>query len=392
MPGVNEERGKQVKEKRVEPIELFYDLIYVYAMSRLTLLVEEPVGGVIPLSRLASYVVVCLIILQSWLYLTNYVNRYGSWTWYEYVLTAVNMMATVYMTNTISAEWGDMSLAFNLAMLAMLLCVAAMYFIQTRVKTQDASAAHNSLEILAVDCLLYLAAALLAAFRPGPLVIWVDVAAVLVGAFLPFFARGRFDISIISFPHLAERFELLTIVTFGEAVVGMAGFFDVSGLSLRPALVFSSILALFGCYETQLRRLCDHHRTARALLLMFSHYFIVISLNLAGVALRYMGNRSADRGFASVLMAGSLWLYFISILSDAAYYHEGVSLGSTDIAASLAALAVGTVVLLALGLNDLLFLLGVLVAAGGNLAMLRCKAWARTVGSDTATSLRRQSK
>jgi low temperature requirement protein LtrA len=85
VPGENEERGKQVKEKRVEPIELFYDLIYVYAMSRLTLLVEEPVGGVIPLSRLASYVVVCLIILQSWLYLTN----------------------------TISAEWGDMSLAFN---------------------------------------------------------------------------------------------------------------------------------------------------------------------------------------------------------------------------------------------------------------------------------------
>lgn len=82
---------------------------------------------------------------------------------------------------------------------------------------------------------------------------------------------------------------------------------------------------------------------------MFSHYFIVMSLSLAGVALRYMGNPSADRGFASALMAGSLWVYFISILSDAAYYYEDVSLGSIDIAASLAALAAGTVVLLALG-------------------------------------------
>lgn len=35
----------QVKEKTVEPVELFYDLIYVYAVSGLTLLVEEPVGG-----------------------------------------------------------------------------------------------------------------------------------------------------------------------------------------------------------------------------------------------------------------------------------------------------------------------------------------------------------
>lgn len=33
-----------VKEKRVELIELFYDLICVYAVSRLTLLIEEPEG------------------------------------------------------------------------------------------------------------------------------------------------------------------------------------------------------------------------------------------------------------------------------------------------------------------------------------------------------------
>ena len=38
-----------VKEKKVELIELFYDLIYVYAISRLTLLIEEPEGGIIPL-------------------------------------------------------------------------------------------------------------------------------------------------------------------------------------------------------------------------------------------------------------------------------------------------------------------------------------------------------
>ncbi len=363
----------QVKEKTVEPIELFYDLIYVYAVSRLTLLVEEPMGGVIPFWRLASYVVVCLVILQSWLYLTNYVNRYGSWTWYEYLLTAVNMMATVYMTNTISAEWDKMSLAFNLAMLVMLLCVAVMYFIQTRVKKRDAAAAYNSLTILAVDCGLYLAATLLSALGPGPLVIWLDVAAVLVGAFLPFFIRGRFDISIISFPHLAERFELLTIVTFGEAVVGMTGFFDVGRVSLRPILVFSAILALFGCYETQLHRLCDHHRSARALRLMFSHYFIVMAINLVTVALEFFGNPEADRGFTSVLMVGSLWLYFVSILADSAYYHHGIALGEKDLLVSALSLVVGSALVLCLGNSDLWFLVGVLVAAVGNLGMLQLK-------------------
>ena len=118
-----------VKEKRVELIELFYDLIYVYAISRLTLLIEEPVRGIISMAGFLRYIVICFVILQAWLYLTNYVNRYGRWKWYEYALTAVNMTATVYLTNTISAQWNEMSLTFNLAMLVMLLCVAALYYI-----------------------------------------------------------------------------------------------------------------------------------------------------------------------------------------------------------------------------------------------------------------------
>ena len=98
------DKQMEVKHKKVELIELFYDLIYVYAISKLTLLIEEPEGGVIPLSGFSRYIVVCFVILQAWLYLTNYVNRYGGWKWYEYVLTAVNMTAAVYMANTITVE------------------------------------------------------------------------------------------------------------------------------------------------------------------------------------------------------------------------------------------------------------------------------------------------
>ena len=201
----------KVKEKKVELIELFYDLIYVYAISKLTMLIEEPENGVIPFAGFFRYLVVCFVILQAWLYLTNYVNRYGRWKWYEYGLTAVNMTAAVYMANTINTDWDEMATTFNLAMLVMLLCVAVLYFIQIRLKEQDTGAARNMLTILTVDLFLYLVAFLASVINPGQIVLWIDVAAVLVGAFLPFFVRGRFDISIISFPHLVERFELITI-------------------------------------------------------------------------------------------------------------------------------------------------------------------------------------
>lgn len=360
----------EVKEKKVELIELFYDLIYVYAISRLTLLIEEPEGGVIPLSGFFGYLVVCFVILQAWLYLTNYVNRYGRWKWYEYALTAVNMTATVYMANTISEKWSEMSTTFNLAMLVMLLCVACMYFIQARLKEQDTGAAKNSLVILAVDCFLYLAAFVASCLAMDSVVIWIDVAAVLVGAFLPFFIRGKFDIQIISFPHLMERFELITIITFGEGVVGMTSFFDVKNFSMRPILVFAVVLAIFGCYVTLIHYLCNHHRVERALRLMFSHYFIVIAVNLITVAFMFLENPEADRMFTAGLMTAGIVLFFIALYANRAYYHEWHSFSAADGILSGAFVIVGAVLMFVCRESVYGFLLGALVAAGGNFILL----------------------
>ena len=117
-----------IKEKKVELIELFYDLIYVYAISRLSLLIEgDGKGAFIP--SFIVYVIYCLVILQSWLYLTNYVNRYGKWRWYEIALTSINMIAALYMSNTIGNNIVSPA-AFNLSMLVMLLCVLIMYVIE----------------------------------------------------------------------------------------------------------------------------------------------------------------------------------------------------------------------------------------------------------------------
>jgi len=35
----------KVREKKVDLFELFYDLVFVYAISRVTLILEEPVDG-----------------------------------------------------------------------------------------------------------------------------------------------------------------------------------------------------------------------------------------------------------------------------------------------------------------------------------------------------------
>lgn len=362
-----------VKEKQVELIELFYDLIFVYAISKLTSLIAEPVNGIIPVNSFFVYVITSFVILQAWLYFTNYVNRYGEWLWHDYILACVNMIAVIFMANTISTQWDQMLLPFNLSMLIMLLTVVVLYIVQARKEKSLSGAAGNSITILSIVCTIYILALLAILLNLQGYVIWIDVIAVLAGAFLPFFIRGNFDKSIISFPHLAERFELLTIITFGEGVVGLTHFFDVNNFTLIPILVFFVVLTMFGSYVVQIHNLMDHHREERSLRLMFSHYFIVISINLMTVALELIHSGEVNHLFAVVLMFVSLVIFYISIMVNKEYYRQNIKLTKKDIILMITVSFIGFAVML-IFINDLYaFLIGSLVITLGNFEILLTK-------------------
>ena len=105
-----------VNVKPVELIEMRYDLIFVYAISKLTALVSEQGNGVISL--------------------------YGFFT---YLITSCNpsCIALLYlnMANTISSNWRSMSFTFNLSMPIMLLTVVVLYVVKARENSLRGAAA-----------------------------------------------------------------------------------------------------------------------------------------------------------------------------------------------------------------------------------------------------------
>ena len=357
----------------MELIELFYDLIFVYAISRLTSLISEPVGGGIALENLFVYIITSFVILQAWLYFTNYVNRYGQWRWFEYLIAVINMIAVIYMANTSNSAWNLMYGPFNISMLIMLLTVLSLYIVHVYKERTLNCAAGNSVTILSIVCFIY-ALALLAIFLNfSEIVIWMDVVGVLSGAFLPFFIRGNFDRSIISFPHLTERFELLTIITFGEAVVGITHFFDISSFTFIPILVFLVILTMFGSYVVQIHNLVNHHREERSLRLMFSHYFIVISINLITVALELIHSGEIDHWVVCVMISVSLIIFYLSLMANKEYYHDGVSLSEKDMAL-MVLIDLAGICMIFISINNLYgFLIGVLIITAGHFILLEDK-------------------
>jgi low temperature requirement protein LtrA len=319
---------------------------------------------------LALYIISSLVIIQAWLYMTTYVNRYAMWRWYEYALTVVNMAATIVMSTTISESYIEGGTAFVISMIVMISCVGTLYAIQLYIEKQDVAAARNSFEIIMVVLLIYGASLVLSlcGFKEESLLI--NVFAVILGIALLLFKHGDYDLKIISLPHLIERLELLTIITFGEGIVAITGFFTVSEISAVSVMIFLTLIFMFGSYVAQVHYICNHHQLKRSSAITASHYFIVLSINLVTVALLYFKDDSADHLFTACLMSASLAMFHVALLSTSSLNLPEFSCGRHDMLKSLALVGAGASVIFAFMDGPYGFIVGSLVATGGNFYML----------------------
>ena len=66
-----------VKHKRVNYSELFYDLVFVFAISKVTALIHHLHNGILTWNSLLDFFMSVLLLIDSWMIQTDYTNRYG---------------------------------------------------------------------------------------------------------------------------------------------------------------------------------------------------------------------------------------------------------------------------------------------------------------------------
>ena len=66
-----------VPHKRVEFTELFYDLVFVYAISKMTGLIHHLENGILPAFNFATFITCLLLLVNTWMIQTMFTNRFG---------------------------------------------------------------------------------------------------------------------------------------------------------------------------------------------------------------------------------------------------------------------------------------------------------------------------
>ena len=79
------------KEKKVEYVELIYDLIFVYIIGRNNSLLHHVTGGFVDFGTFSAYLLCTLAVIQMWNLTTYYINIHGRHSVREHVMLFVNM-------------------------------------------------------------------------------------------------------------------------------------------------------------------------------------------------------------------------------------------------------------------------------------------------------------
>lgn len=311
------------KEKKVEYVELIYDLIFVYVIGRNNHLLHTFEDGFV---ALPAYVMTTLAIIQIWNFTTYYVNIYGRHSIRDHVFLFVNMFLLYFVAEGTRADWQGYHTQYHIAWALILVNIAVQYLIEFRNHRKDTSACSHMAKMAAI---LFAEAIIILSDIPiykTTGTTWTSLAAIIFGMVMVFLVGQRKIGSAVDFSHLSERAMLYVVFTFGEMIIAIASYFEgeFSVQSVYFALMaFLIVVGLFLSCGMFYDHIIDREKRTNGLAYMLIHIFIIFALNNITNGLEFMREEEISLLPKMLFLIGSFILYF-GCLFALGFRHAGV--------------------------------------------------------------------
>ena len=307
-----------IKHKRVEFSELFYDLVFVFAISKATALIHPFHSGVVAWDSLLDFFISVMVIINSWMIQTIYTNRYGTNSLFNMVIMFINMGLMLFMSNMIGYNWQQWFYYTCWAVGTLTLTLFFQYlveFFRKSTNNTDRESIKGFLWLTGLGSL----GVYLAALFPIYVGVYIFIASILLTFIVPIFLITKDEHFQVNLPHLIERVSLLVIITFGEMVIGLASFFTVENFSIYSVLNFVIMLSLFLFYFGEFDHAIDEGSSQKGLFVIYSHYPIFIGLMLMTVSMGYLLNPEANLLVAISFFYIGIGLFQAAVLANGPY-------------------------------------------------------------------------
>ena len=302
-----------MEEKKVEYIELIYDLIFVYIIGRNNSLLHVMKNGFIDPGSFLTYVLTALIILQIWFYTTLFINRYGENDKLMHAGIFVNMYLLYFMARGIRHDWQGEFYTFNGAWLLILLNLAFHYYLQYKktstAKPWETAPIKSNIITILIQCAILIISFpvfYLTGFPISPL-------AMVFGICVAIADKSSNQLIPLDFRHLTERVMLYVVFTFGEMIIAITDYFEgeINLNTIYYSLsAFLIVSGLFMSYGLLYDRLLDRDEGSNGSWYMLIHVALILSLNHVTAALEFMRVSTFPK---NIFLISSFILYYLCL-------------------------------------------------------------------------------
>ena len=307
-----------IKHKRVEFSELFYDLVFVFAISKVTTLIDHLHSGVVAWDSLLDFFISVMVIINSWMIQTDYTNRYGKNSLFNIVIMFIKMGILLFIANMIGPDWQQYFHYLCWAIGTLTFTLFLQYLVEFFRKSTDNANRESIKGFLWLTGLQSLGVYLAALF-PIYVGVYIFIASILLTFIVPIFLMTKDEHFQVNLPHLIERVSLLVIITFGEMVIGLVNFFTVENFSIYSVLNFVIMLSLFLFYFGEFDHAIDEGSNQKGVFIIYSHYPIFIGLMLMTVSMGYLLNPEANLLVAISFFYIGIGLFQAAVLANGPY-------------------------------------------------------------------------
>lgn len=244
---------EQLADISVSPLELFFDLVFVFAITQVSVLIRHDTSA----GNVMRGLLVLAMLWWAWSQYTWTTNAVGTERLSARLVLLLAMGATLFTALAVPDAFDDAGLRFAAGYAAVLLLALTFYWIATGSDTQGRRSAFVTtyLPLAALAGLVFLIGGM---FDPGVrTAIWVIGIAVEMLAALK---SGQRDFQIRP-GHFAERHALFVILALGESIVavGLAASEVERTLEVTLALgsAFVGTAVLWWAYFDRITEACD---------------------------------------------------------------------------------------------------------------------------------------
>lgn len=312
--GVRLRKTGHEEEKKVEYIELFFDLVFVYSLRTLNSMFHAYETEFPPFSVFFTFLFLIMALMQIWYFTTLFFNRYGGKTIRDYFSIFFNMYCIYYMASGLQMQWMQHYTRYHIAWAAILLNLALWNHHKMRTLPErdelDLLILKNNFKVEIAE-----AAGLLISI---PIYYFSGIACSPFIMLAAFVFRGMehtyYKERPVDFGHLSERALLLVVLTFGEMIIGIARYFEVGDPLYVNILVFMLVITLFLCYAFYYNNMHDHHRKTSGLWYLSLHVPLIMVINSITIILELCAEDEIPGRPKIIMLVALVSAYYILLL------------------------------------------------------------------------------